>query len=161
MTFIYGLHHPETGELRYVGKANHVQKRLKSHLRDARRRNTPLYCWMRTLSAPPRIEVLEEVEDADWKEAERRLVALHRSSGRLLNLADGGDEPMCPVEVRAENGRKNAKAIQDDPIRKQLWLVKKQLGQALRRGHVSDHAKQKMRAAAAKYPQYFGAWATI
>ena len=161
MTFIYGLHHPETGELRYVGKANHVQKRLKSHLRDARRRNTPLYCWMRTLSAPPRIEVLEEVEDADWKEAERRLVAQHRANGRLLNLADGGDEPFCPKEVRAENGRRNAKARQIDPARKRLWAIKQSLGRALKDGVVAERTKVKLRAAAAKHPHLFGEWAHI
>ena len=161
MTFIYGLSHPETGELRYVGKANHVQKRLKSHLRDSRRRNTPLYCWMRTLTTSPRIEVLEEVADADWKDAERRLIALHRADGRLLNLADGGDEPHCPKEVRAENGRRNARARQIDPIRKRMWQLKQALAQALKRGHVSEVAKGKMRQAALKYPQHFGEWVAI
>ena len=161
MTFIYGLFHPETGELRYVGKAADVQRRLKSHLRDSRRRNTPLYCWMRTLSAPPRIEVLEEVEDAAWKDAERRLVTLHRANGRLLNLADGGDEPKCPTAVRAENGRKNAKALHSDPTRKRLWKAKQMLGLALQQGFVAEGTKEKMRVAAAKFPQFFGEWSAI
>lgn len=161
MTFIYGLFHPETGELRYVGKANHIEKRLKSHLRDSSRRNTPLYCWMRTLASAPRIDVLEQVVDADWKEAERRLIALHRAGGRLLNLADGGDEPMCPVDVRAENGRRNASAVHSDPVRKRMWQAKQMLGRALQQGFVSSETKAKMRAAALRSPQYFGEWAAI
>lgn len=160
MTYIYGLHHPETGELRYIGKANDVEKRLKSHMRDMLRRNTPLYCWMRTLNAPPKIAVLEAV-DGEWMEAERRLIAAHRATGRLLNLADGGNEPSCPTSTRAANGRKIAALVHSSPHRRKVWELKKALGTALAQGVLTNYAKQKMRAAALKHPALFGAWASI
>lgn len=104
---IYGLLDPVTGELRYIGKANNAAKRLKSHLRDMKRRKSPLYGWLGKLDQPPNIKILERT--LDWKEAERRLIAEYRGKGeRLLNLADGGDEPFCPKEIRAANGQKAA-----------------------------------------------------
>lgn len=105
---IYGLFDPESGELRYIGKANNSAKRLKSHLREVRRRKTPLYNWLAKLELPPIVEVLERT--CNWREAETRLIAEHRAKGtRLLNIADGGDEPHCPKSIRADNGRMAAK----------------------------------------------------
>jgi len=43
---IYALTDPSTGEVRYIGKANDPSARLKSHLMDSRRRNTPVYRWI-------------------------------------------------------------------------------------------------------------------
>lgn len=108
MAEIYGLYHPETGELRYVGKANDSAKRLKSHLRDAKSRRTPLYSWIGSLSKRglvPVVRVLEVVDN--WQAKEKELIALHRASGaRLLNVAEGGDEPFCATEVRRANSLK-------------------------------------------------------
>src|SRR5258708_1122020 len=52
---IYALRCPLTDEIRYIGKANNGKKRLASHLKDSRRRNTPLYSSLKKLSAtrPP------------------------------------------------------------------------------------------------------------
>jgi|SRR5215217_2940168 len=106
---IYALIGPHDGAVRYIGKANDSAKRLKSHLRDARRRKTPVYDWINMLAKSgmrPTFRVLEIADD--WVEAERRLIAEARSRGeRLLNVADGGDEPFCSPEVRAANGRKS------------------------------------------------------
>lgn len=109
---IYGLTDPRTGAVRYVGKANDPEKRLKGHLRECRRRKTPVYAWIRKLvglGLSPGLSVLEADCD-DWKEAERRIIAERRDAGeKLLNLADGGDEPHCSIEVRRANaGRLNA-----------------------------------------------------
>ena len=160
VTYIYGLYHPETGELRYIGKANDVSKRLESHLREMSSRNRPLHCWMRTLGGPPRILVLEEVS-GDWKDAERRLIAEYREKSRLLNVADGGDEPYCSKEVRANNGRKTASMIHSDARRRRIWEIKRALGLALVRGEVSEKTKALMRNAASKHPSLLGGWATI
>ena len=46
---IYALLCPNTKDVRYIGKANDSEKRLKSHIRDSRRRNTPVYCWIKKL----------------------------------------------------------------------------------------------------------------
>lgn len=156
---IYGLHHPITGELRYIGKADDVERRLKSHRRDMWRRSTPLYCWMRALNAEGLVPVVTVLEAAcaDWRESERRLIAEARASAaRLLNLADGGDQPFCPKEVRANNGRRAAKSRNA-----RIWRLKRSIGQALRDGRVSDSAREKLRQAAAIAPHIFGEYASL
>jgi hypothetical protein len=105
---IYALCDPESGDIRYIGKANNAAKRLAGHIRESKRRDTPVYRWIRKLggkSLVPAMVVLETVPSDDWKSAEKRLIASHRLSGtRLLNVAEGGDEPFCPHEVRVRNG---------------------------------------------------------
>jgi hypothetical protein len=155
--FIYGLYDPHTSELRYVGKAKDVAARLKGHLRATRR--TPVYDWIKSLrkhGLAPIASVMEVTSDHEWCAAERRVVAAHRQSGRLLNVADGGDEPFCPMHVRAENGRRVA-ARRD----KRVWRLKREMGQALMHGHVSEAAKEKLRYAAARAPHLFGEYASI
>jgi hypothetical protein len=98
---IYGLY-GEDGCLRYIGKANDPKKRLDSHMKAAKSRKTPLYAWIRR-HGRPEMRVLE-ANCADWREAERRLIAAARMAGeRLLNLADGGDQPLCTREQRQAN----------------------------------------------------------
>ena len=121
MASIYGLTDPETGELRYIGKAADPEKRLRGHMREMRR-HTPLYCWLRKVGKPGL--VILEADCGDWAEAERRLIAGARARGdRLLNIADGGDEPFCAPEVRAANGPKVAAARS-----KVLWQVYRKFG---------------------------------
>ena len=101
---IYGLY-DSAGCLRYIGKANDPRKRLDGHMRDARRRRTPLYDWINKHGRPA-MRVIE-ADCEDWKASERRLIAEARARGdKLLNIADGGDEPFCPPEVRSANGRR-------------------------------------------------------
>lgn len=161
---IYGLTDPRTGEVRYIGKANDAAARLKGHLRETRRRRTPLYDWMRKLAdqrIAPGLVVLETC-DGDWREAERRLIAEARSRGdRILNLADGGDEPFCSAEVRAENGRKVAATRRIDPAARRVWELKRYVGWALKRGLGSNAARAKLRSAAARAPHLFGEYATV
>lgn len=120
---IYGLTCPDTGRVRYVGKANDSAERYKSHTREARRtgRKTPVYHWFRSLSEvgkQPGMVVLATVpQGQDWRPVEMRLIAEHRANGKMLNVADGGDEPHCSPETRAANGAKVLKLIQSDPIR--------------------------------------------
>jgi len=156
---IYGLY-DSRGKIRYIGKANNPSDRLKGHMRDMHRRDTPLYRWLRK-NGQPTMRILE-AECRDWREAERRLIAKARECGeKLLNVADGGDEPHCPISVRAKNGAATAKAIQSNPSRKRLWQIKLQLGRALKDGVVMNSTRQKMRLLAAKVPSIFGEWALI
>lgn len=101
---VYGLY-DKVGNLRYIGKANNAENRLASHMRDSVRRDTPVYRWIRK-NGKPEMRILE-LDCADWKESERRLIAEARASGaRLLNVAEGGDEPHCSIEVRRKNAAK-------------------------------------------------------
>jgi hypothetical protein len=160
---IYGLHCPKTGDLRYIGKAVNSRKRLASHLRDARRRHTPLYEWINALSRDGLAPVMKVLcQTWDWPATERAIIAQERESGiRLLNVAAGGNEPHCSTAVRAENGRNNARAVHSDPLRRRVWQLRQQLGVALKKGHLNEQTKEKMRIAARKRPDLFGAWASI
>lgn len=106
---IYGLVSPDTGELRYIGKADKPARRLSSHIRDSRRRNTPLYSWIRKLAAQgkrPEMVVLAEGQE-DWAATERDLIGRARRMGfRLLNVADGGDAPKCPQHIAKANAER-------------------------------------------------------
>lgn len=104
---IYGLIDPRSGLIRYIGKANNSISRLKSHIRDSRTRNTPVYAWIRKLASlgfEPDIIVLSACRESEWEYEERRLIASGRRWGiGLLNLADGGDQPRCTPEQRASS----------------------------------------------------------
>tara|TARA_R100001086_G_scaffold225289_2_gene143574 strand:- start:23209 stop:23700 length:492 start_codon:yes stop_codon:yes gene_type:complete len=158
--FIYGLYDPKTEDLRYVGKANDPEKRLKSHLRDMRRRSTPVYAWFKGLAEEglvPNLKVLVECCEDTWPRHEIDEIKAARELGAdLLNVAKGGKEPHCTMEVRRKNGAQIAKKRN-----KELWYRRQQLGIALKQGYVSEDLKQRMREFAAKHPDRFGDWLTI
>jgi hypothetical protein len=129
---IYGLLDPRTGTLRYVGKANDAIARFKSHLRDARRRQTPVYDWIKKLQAMgllPEIVVLAECQPEHWPEVERTIIAQNQG---LLNLAEGGNQPFCSLEIRKANGAKN-KGLN---VRKRKHIIK-----AFRHFHLAQNSK--------------------
>lgn len=76
-------------------------------MRDSHRRKTPVYSWLRKLSSQgvkPILTTLAVCADY-WQEREREIIAKMRKSGaKLLNLADGGDEPLCTPEHRRKAG---------------------------------------------------------
>lgn len=160
---IYGLVCPMTGTVRYVGKSTCAVARLAQHLRETRR-STPLYDWiksLRTRGLSPKMVVLATCSKGDWPDLERRIIAEHRKHGKLLNVADGGDEPHCPREVRAANGRSNARKIHDDPVARRMWKLKQQLGILIKRGHLSEATREKLRLAAKRHPDQLGEYASL
>jgi len=96
-TFIYGLCDPDTGELRYVGKADNPEKRVISHLTEAARGKNRSHRgnWLRSLlaqSKSPRLVVLLNVAKTEWQFWERDLIKFFRDAGaNLVNETDGGD----------------------------------------------------------------------
>lgn len=81
------------GVVRYVGKAINPHKRWLQHKADRNRVGRPVYNWLRREMDAGRsvnFAVLEWVPRDAWEVAERRLIAEHRKSGKLLNLAPGG-----------------------------------------------------------------------
>ncbi len=136
------------GCVRYVGKAIDPRQRLAQHLANAPRGRTPVYSWLRAeidAGGSVSCRVLETVAEADWPDAERRIIAEYRKLGDLLNVADGGDQPQRS----------------DDPVAKRIWCLKKQFAIGLKRGWVRDDTRAKMREAAAINPAMFGAWASV
>ena len=163
MAEIYALLDPRDGDVRYIGKAKCSKARLASHLKDARRRDTPVYRWIRKLNSmgmAPSVFVLERTDD--WKEAERRFIAAARHCGaRLLNVAEGGDEPAMTTEQRKANGHKLANRIKTDPLFNQVWKIKRQISFALRSGHFSNKARADLREAARLNSELFGCYAEL
>lgn len=130
---IYGLYCPFTGNLKYIGKANDSTKRLKSHLTDSKRRNTPVCVWIRELSKLGQLPVVKVLcQTSDWKSEEKRIIQQHRNNGaNLLNVAIGGNEPFCSNETRVKNARKVANEIHSNPNKKRLWHLKTSLANCL------------------------------
>ena len=156
---IYCLYCPITGEPRYIGKSINSKRRFSQHIFNAKTGRTPVYCWIRKLlnsGSKPIMKVIEKTKD--WAEAEKRLIKEYRSKYKnLLNIADGGDEPFCPKEVRAENGRKNAYKIHhSDECVKKIWYYKKILGESLKKGYLREDTKQRLFNIARKNPKLFG-----
>lgn len=91
--FIYGLFHPDTKELRYIGKTINLKSRLQSHIDYARskRKRRPVSDWINSLSKRPIIDVLEETNESQWIEREMHWIKTQKQNGRLLNLTDGGE----------------------------------------------------------------------
>lgn len=170
MASIYGLYDVD-GNLRYIGKANDPRKRLMSHMRDARRKRTPLYDWINKHSIVPEMRVLE-ANCEDWQEAEVRLIAEARARGdRLLNLAAGGNEPYCSTDVRVNhpamvrqrslNGVSLNDRVKRDPLFAKIWNAKRQVAFGLKNGMIRNEARAKFRLAAKLRPDLFGAWASM
>lgn len=155
---IYALLDAE-GNVRYIGKANNPAKRLASHMRDSKRRNTPLYAWIRKHGLPKMVVLIHNCDN--WKDAEIKAISDARASGaNLLNLARGGDEPMCPKHIRAENGRNTVALRTSSPRKAKIYQLKRDLGQCIKKG-ISHELKAKIRAAAITHPDFFSQWASI
>lgn len=162
---IYSLSDPDTGEVRYLGKANNSAKRLKRHILDARRRRTPVYDWMNSLAARGKLPVITVVEVTDqdgWPAAERRHIAEARARGvRLLNLAEGGNQPECSDEVRSRNGIALNARLKADPRLSRIREDKRRIAVALKRNEVANRTRAKLREAARLAPRLFGEWLSI
>jgi len=92
-TFIYVLKDPTTEEIRYVGKADDPDLRLRRHLMDKginRRTN-----WIKKLMASgnrPVVEIVDEVSIPEWKSWEVAYIQFYKDCGfDLVNTTLGGE----------------------------------------------------------------------
>ena len=73
-THIYTLSCPDTGAIRYVGKSNDLQTRLRDHISSSGRERTRRANWVRSLKRQgkkPVIESLDVVPESDWQRWEQ------------------------------------------------------------------------------------------
>lgn len=93
--YIYSLEDPETGEIRYVGKANNIKSRFYGHLNEKGGKNTHKKNWINFLKSKglkPVIKVLDEVSINEWKFWEKWWYQVLKSWGlNLTNTTVGGD----------------------------------------------------------------------
>lgn len=167
--YIYGIT-DDSDEVRYVGKSVDVARRFKDHLSETER-TYPLYTWLRKQLKEGRkvaCKVLAVAITPDWQSLEKAVIKQYREDGfKMLNLADGGDEPFmsreqrringskipCPIEVRQANGRKVSAAIQSDPNRAELHRLKLFLSSEWQRGNLPVAVKDQLVNAALLYPK--------
>jgi hypothetical protein len=98
-TFIYTLEFPE-GNIRYIGKSNNPEKRLREHLKDSSEENvnrngiSHKKSWIINLSKQelePIVNIIDEINIEDWKWCEQYWIAQFKSWGfNLTNLTIGG-----------------------------------------------------------------------
>ena len=97
LTHIYGLCDPRNGELRYIGKSNNPENRLKSHISKTKIAAHPRRsaAWIASLlkhSILPEMFVIESIPKSEWRDAEQFNIAYFKSIGaRLTNLTIGGE----------------------------------------------------------------------
>jgi group I intron endonuclease len=95
VVYIYALKCPDTGQVRYVGKAKEPKKRLTQHLSEARHKTgTHRRHWLQELLAAdkePVLEILEETSVSEWEQRERYYISLYKATGLLVNDTEGGD----------------------------------------------------------------------
>ena len=134
--YIYSLSHPTTKEIRYIGKANDISKRLKGHLNKSKTSNTHFHNWIKSITnigLIPIIKIVKTTNESNWCEDEKRAILDFRNNGcNLLNIAEGGNMPFCSKEQRAINGRNVANTIHSDAKKKRFWYLKHELGICLR-----------------------------
>lgn len=91
---IYALRHPDTLEIRYVGKTvRSLSRRLGNHIANAKgnKHNKHLSNWILKLLAVgkrPLIELIEECDYSIWQEREKYWISKYPN---LINLTNGGD----------------------------------------------------------------------
>jgi len=94
--FIYALCHPNTCEIRYVGKSKNPNRRYSEHLSKAKSmsyENIHLGNWINKLASDglkPLLVILEECNIAEWKNREKYHISKYKN---LVNMNDGGIEP--------------------------------------------------------------------
>jgi hypothetical protein len=96
--YIYALHDPRTGDVRYVGQTTDPRGRLSSHLHTAlKQRPAPRDKWiasLRSMGLAPQWQTLDIVDTDKWVQAERDAIGRHRALGcQLTNASDGGIGP--------------------------------------------------------------------
>lgn len=91
---IYVLKHPDTLEIRYVGKTvRSLSRRLGNHIANAKgnKHNKHLSNWILSILSTgkrPIIELIEECDNSVWEERERYWISQYTN---LINLTEGGD----------------------------------------------------------------------
>ncbi len=100
---IYRLFHPLSPRM-YIGKTSDINKRLASHLCDARKNpksRRKLLCWINALfgrGQTPQIEIIATVPDKGWQAHEKKWIAFYRGKygeSNLMNITPGGDAGGC------------------------------------------------------------------
>lgn len=165
--FIYSLSCPETGRVRYIGKAKDVYLRVRGHIRDCKRGKTPVRVWVKSLldrGLWPDPEILAKTTDEEWESVEREFIAKFRlSHPDLLNVADGGLPVYQTRGQRQCAARAATKARTATPQARALYQWKKDIGSHIgwlrrERPEGLEPFLEILRPVMRKYPEHCTAW---
>jgi len=94
-TFIYTLSDPNTKEIRYIGKSNNLNYRLKKHINESKNKRTHKEKWVDSLivkGLSPIIEILDIVDETAWSFYETYWISQFKTWGfDLTNGTSGGE----------------------------------------------------------------------
>jgi len=162
---IYGIADQE-GRIMYIGKANDPTKRMKQHIRECKRRKTPLYGWINRYlnnGYQPQMIILASATSEDWQGLETQVIAQYRSQGHILNLADGGDQPKSNSATNKQNAYALNAKIKSNPMLKRIRELNRSITKFLKdcdknsiNTEIVKRIKDKLRYAGNKNPQLFG-----
>ena len=104
MTYIYALIDPVEKRVRYIGKSDNPTKRLRAHIYEAMQinkfiMNAPIWprcVWIYRLiknGAHPRVVILEECSDDNWRETEDWWITIFENEGILNARRIAGKYP--------------------------------------------------------------------
>jgi hypothetical protein len=128
--YIYGLHCPVAGTIRYVGKSTKPAKRLNAHMCGAKSFTYSHHTarWLRKLDASglrPSVVILHECQSGErWQDVERQFIASAAERGwQLTNSTAGGEgldytDPVAEAAYRAKLSA-SLKAVWSTPERRQ------------------------------------------
>ncbi len=142
MTKIYMLKHPDTLEIRYIGKTTQtLKKRLSGHITKSKyNRTTYVSKWIYSLlqqNKKPIIELLELCEN--WIEREQYYIANYPN---LCNHSIGGDGGQLGNKLTKEHKLKISKALKG---KKRPQEVIDKIANSNRGKKVSEATKEKLR----------------
>lgn len=95
VVYIYSLEHPETKQIRYIGKTTNIKRRLSQHIQDGKKHisNKRITNWLYNLSKQnlkPVIKVIEKCNENNWAEREIYWIAYYKNLFDLCNHHEGG-----------------------------------------------------------------------
>jgi hypothetical protein len=168
---IYGIIDPVTNKIVYIGKANNVQARLKTHISSSRTKKSNLYSWITEQinnGRPIQMVELASAISEDWQSLEKAMISQYRAEGLLLNMANGGNSPSCSPEICKQNAVRLNERRKSDPLFQRVWEMKRAMAQGLkflqRPGADPEKYKSivaKLKYAAEKRPDLFGCWSGL
>lgn len=92
-TYIYSLSHPISDEIRYIGKSDNPYKRFIAHLnKSCGIKKTEWINSLKLNGLLPKLQIVDEVPNEEWKFWEQYYICLFRSWGfDLTNISIGGE----------------------------------------------------------------------
>jgi group I intron endonuclease len=149
-TYIYTLEHPETGEIRYVGKTTNIKRRYYQHinLKMILSSNTHLNNWLKSLLKENKKPIIKELEkcDKNWEEREVYWIAQFKAWGfNLCNHSKGGDGFGCKhteeTKKKLSESHKGKKRSEETTLK--IRETKKKIAQE-RGYYFTEETKRKM-----------------